>query len=333
MEMYMQKDLAKQIMPLLSLSVITSTNPLKINFRCPVCGDSRKDKYKCRAWFYEKKGNMKFGCFNCDSGNYIVPFAMEHFANVWESFRILNFQGRQNPKKPDIIESMVSKSIKYSNHSYRCVNLFDDDHEVVKYLLNRKIPRSFFKEIFYTSTWKKCADQINEGIMGEITKDYPRIVFPLRDKNGTFGLQGRDLGDHPAKYQTILSSESAIKVWGTHRVNDSKRVFILEGIIDAMFIANAIAMLGGTGDTKLLQYNDKVWVLDNEPRHKDTKKRMNKLIREGEQVLIWLRCPFKGKDVNEMVQNGASIVDINKYMWKHVYSGLMAQAKMSEWSK
>lgn len=288
----------------------------------------------CRGWLYEKKGQMKFGCFNCDSGTYITPFVKEHFPNVWDGFRIDNFKQR-NSKKVDIFDDMVSttEAIKYSDPDYKSVDKFPDTHKAVKYLLNRKIPRSFFKNIFYTSKWKKCADDICEGIMINMENDYPRLVFKLKDKNGTFGVQGRDLGNHPAKYQTILSSSEALKIWGMERVDDSKRVFILEGILDAMFIANACAMLGGSADPSIVQYDNKVWVLDNEPRHPDTKKRMNKLIRQGEQVLIWVNCPFKGKDINEMIQNGGSIIDINKYMWKNVYSGLMAKIKMSEWSK
>jgi hypothetical protein len=332
MEMFMQKDLARNVMPLLKLSKITSINPLKINFRCPACGDSKKDEFMCRGWMYENKGEMKFGCFNCSSGSYLVPFVKEYFPNVWDGFRLENFKSRTT-KKPDLLEALKPKKVLYKHSDYKCVNLLSDEHKAVQYLINRKIPRSFFKEIFYTSKWKKCANDICEGIMQNLDKDYPRIVFPLKDKDGVFGIQGRDLANHPAKYQTILSSEDAIKVWGMHRVNDSKRVFILEGILDAMFIANAIAMLGGSASPKIIPYDDKVWVLDNEPRHPDTKKRMYKLIRQGEQVLIWHNCPFKGKDINEMVQNGGSIIDINKYMWKNVYSGLMAQAKMSEWIK
>ena len=29
---------------------ITHTNPYKINFRCPICGDSQKSRSKARGW-------------------------------------------------------------------------------------------------------------------------------------------------------------------------------------------------------------------------------------------------------------------------------------------
>ena len=39
----------------------------KYNFRCPICGDSEKSKYKARAWIYEIQGKSRFHCFNCSA--------------------------------------------------------------------------------------------------------------------------------------------------------------------------------------------------------------------------------------------------------------------------
>ena len=35
------------------------------NFRCPICGDSSKNKTKARGYVYAKKGNYFFMCHNC----------------------------------------------------------------------------------------------------------------------------------------------------------------------------------------------------------------------------------------------------------------------------
>ena len=35
------------------------------NFRCPICGDSSKNKTKARGYIYEKKNNYFFMCHNC----------------------------------------------------------------------------------------------------------------------------------------------------------------------------------------------------------------------------------------------------------------------------
>jgi len=35
------------------------------NFRCPICGDSQKNKSKARGYLYQVKNNTNFKCHNC----------------------------------------------------------------------------------------------------------------------------------------------------------------------------------------------------------------------------------------------------------------------------
>ena len=35
------------------------------NFRCPICGDSEKNKNKARGYLYQVKNNTNFKCHNC----------------------------------------------------------------------------------------------------------------------------------------------------------------------------------------------------------------------------------------------------------------------------
>ncbi len=35
------------------------------NFRCPLCGDSAKDKLKARGYIFENKGDALYKCHNC----------------------------------------------------------------------------------------------------------------------------------------------------------------------------------------------------------------------------------------------------------------------------
>ena len=44
-------------------SSLKSCNNSEITFRCPICGDSKKNKLKKRGYFYRKTGT--FYCFNC----------------------------------------------------------------------------------------------------------------------------------------------------------------------------------------------------------------------------------------------------------------------------
>ena len=37
------------------------------NFRCPICGDSKKNKSKTRGYLYTIKADVNFKCHNCGS--------------------------------------------------------------------------------------------------------------------------------------------------------------------------------------------------------------------------------------------------------------------------
>ena len=75
-------------------------------------------------------------------------------------------------------------------------------------------------------------------------------------------------------------------------------------------------------------------MLDNEGRHPDTIKRMNKLIAAGEKVLFWDEAPWRSKDINDMIcKEGATPSDIEEYILENWAAGLMAQLRMSKFSK
>ena len=36
------------------------------NFRCPFCGDSKKNKTKARGWVFDRGGKTRYYCHNCN---------------------------------------------------------------------------------------------------------------------------------------------------------------------------------------------------------------------------------------------------------------------------
>ena len=44
------------------------------NFRCPICGDSKKHKNKCRGFIYEKRNKYFYRCHNCNVGTSFNKF-------------------------------------------------------------------------------------------------------------------------------------------------------------------------------------------------------------------------------------------------------------------
>ena len=47
------------------LSKFKKVKPHLYNFRCPICGDSQKNKNKARGFLYRVKTNTNYKCHNC----------------------------------------------------------------------------------------------------------------------------------------------------------------------------------------------------------------------------------------------------------------------------
>ena len=47
------------------LQKFKKVKPDLYNFRCPICGDSQKNKSKARGYIYAIKNNANYKCHNC----------------------------------------------------------------------------------------------------------------------------------------------------------------------------------------------------------------------------------------------------------------------------
>ena len=62
------------------------------NCRCPICGDSKKNKNKARGYFYQVKNNTNYKCHNCGVNISLNNFLKEidpvtHKQYVFEKFK------------------------------------------------------------------------------------------------------------------------------------------------------------------------------------------------------------------------------------------------------
>jgi hypothetical protein len=198
-----------------------------------------------------------------------------------------------------------------------------------KYLLNRKLDpdRFYFAEKF--KEWVNT--QIQTFDERSLKYEESRIIIPLLTEDGkVFGFQGRSVIPSKIKYITVILDNSIPKVYGLERIKKNERIYVTEGPFDSTFVNNAIAMCGSDISLNDLNLgNDVVYVLDNEPRNKEICSRIQKLIDNGEQVVVWPRS-ISEKDINDMVLSGHNIMDVLK---SNTYKGLEATVKFNEWKK
>lgn len=295
------------------------------NFRCPICGDSQKNKSKARGYIYLIKNNTNFKCHNCGASLSFNNFLKEldpilHKQYTLEKFKE-GFTGKNfvvEEPKLEFSKPVFKKKLNLPKAS---------TNEVAKtYLEKRKLnPDKFY-----------FADKFQEWVntqkptFSRIVKDESRIVIPLYTREGeVFGFQGRALGSNNVKYITVILDESVPKLYGLNKVDANKTVYIVEGPFDSEFVENGIAMCGADVDISSCNFNDVVYVFDNEPRNREICNRMDKIIGNGNKIVIWSKS-IQQKDINDMVIAGHNVMDVLKL---NTHSGLEAKVKFTEWKK
>ena len=319
---------------------IRATNPYKINFRCPVCGDSKKSKSKTRGWLLEdqKSQSFHFFCHNCGASLSFKNFLKSVDLLTYNEFISAKYvdkarhssQSNNTPtdelfktEKPTFVSDPLKKIKKISQLA--------PDHPVKKYIQNRKIPPNQHYRLFYAPKFVGWINSLIPNKLKETEKDHPRLIIPFVDKEGKcFGVSARGFDPNGLRYITIMFEERP-KIFGLDKVDFSKPYFVVEGGLDSLFLNNTIAMAGADGNIHGLENpQNATFVFDNEPRNKEIHKRMEKLIRDGKSVCIWPSYIHQ-KDINEMVLAG--VTDIEKIIKQNTYRGLEASLRLATWRK
>ena len=307
------------------------------NFRCPLCGDSKKQKTKTRGYFYKAKSNpnMSFMCHNCGSsmsfGNFLKTF--DH--NLYRQYQMERYkeESHTNTSKPDFSLFKTQPVFKSSSLSIPSIASLSSSHSAVKYIESRKIPKEKWNDIYYADDFLKFCDETFPDHGKNLIKEEPRIVIPFYDTNNNLiGIQGRAiLKNAKVRYITIKVDDDAPKVYGLNRVDINKTIYVVEGPFDSMFLDNAIATMDASlySIVSLLGDKDYVFVFDNEPRNKEVSKHITKTIKLGYKVCIW-PASIKEKDINDMVLAGR---DVKSIIDTHTYKDLRAELQFQQWKK
>ena len=295
------------------------------NFRCPICGDSQRNKTKARGYLYPVKNNTNFKCHNCGASLSFNNFLKELDPTLHKQYTLEKFKeghtGRNfvvEEPKFEFAKPVFKKKLDLPKASEVSI--------AREYLEKRKLnPEKFyFADKFkqWTNTQKQTFDTIG--------RDESRIIIPMYDTDSNLiGFQGRALGPNPVKYITVMLIENAPKIYGLDQINREETVYVAEGPFDSTFISNAIAMCGADADLDKWGINNRVWIYDNEPRNKEIVSRISRTIDRGERVIIW-SSSIKEKDINDMVLAGLNVMDVLK---SNTYSGLEAKIKFNNWKK
>ena len=294
------------------------------NFRCPICGDSKKNKNKTRGYIYSVKTNTNFKCHNCGASMSFSNFLKHVDAPTHKQYSLEKFKEGHTGRNFVVEEPDFKFEAPKFKKSLSIPKAFENPRSD-GYLTARKLDPSKF---YYTKKFKKFVNTI-KPTFDDTRYDEERIIIPIYYEKNLIGLQGRSIDPNPVKYITVMFDDNAPKIYGLDDVEKSEAVYVTEGPFDSTFIRNAIAMCGADADVSRWGINNPVWIYDNEPRNREIVSRIERTINNGGRVVIF-PSSIDEKDINDMVIAGH---DVQKIVECNTYSGLEAKLKFNTWKK
>ena len=294
------------------------------NFRCPICGDSQKNKSKTRGYLYAIKANVNYKCHNCGASMSLNNFIKHVDPVIAKQYAFEKFKDGHTGR------NFVTEEPIFKFEAPKFKQKLDlpkaSDNAIAKlYLEKRKLNPTKF---YYADKFKAWSNTQKETF-DSVEYDEPRIIIPLFYKDNLVGFQGRSLGPNKVKYITVMISDSAPKIYGLDEIETNSSVYITEGPFDSTFIKNSVAMCGADADVRKWGISDPVWIYDNEPRNVEIVKRISNTISKGDKIVIW-PSNIVEKDINDMGMSGHNVQELVE---SNIYNGLEANLKFNTWKR
>jgi hypothetical protein len=278
------------------------------NFRCQICGDSKKSKLKKRGYILTSKNPWIYFCHNCFYKKPVIIWLKEYHPQNYRAYIEECIRLNKNDEKVFVVKNPGLKPRKevIEVHTDKIIN---PEREHTKFF----IPILNKNSLQFTKAQQICQSRrIPEDVWTKwfvaIDGMYKnRLIIPFFDNKGKiYFYQGRALNDYMIpKYLSRSGDHNSI--YNYYNVDKSKFVNVTEGPIDSIFVENSIAMTGlKEDDHRLNDFLFKRFILDNDNAGKE---KSIKLMDLGYSVFLWeLFIKKYGlsnniKDINDAVIN------------------------------
>jgi len=130
------------------------------NFRCPLCGDSQKNKLKSRGYVYRKKNDYFYMCHNCGVSTTFYNFLKQVDDTLLKEYQLERYKngetGNNNYPKPDFDEYKQEAPKFKKALELPSIESLPEAHFAKNYVHQRRIPETFYSQLYFAE------DLINE---------------------------------------------------------------------------------------------------------------------------------------------------------------------------
>lgn len=312
------------------------------NFSCCFCGDSKTNKTKARGYIYKLKTGLAYKCHKCGHSTSLGSLLKYVDSNLYQEYTLENYKESGAPRSAhkdvdDAIPAIIHQPQVDDDVLLKLKRLdkLSLDHPAVKYVIKRKIPTKQWHLLYFCPRFIHFVNSLIPGKIKSAINEHPRLIIPYFGDDGKcFAFQGRAFGNETPKYMTIKLDDTKERIYGQERLDRQKRVYIVEGPLDSLFIPNAVAVSGSSFDTPAvhnLKQNATV-VYDNERRSPQLLKLIEKTIEQQFSICLWPDT-IEQKDINDMVKSGMTVDQIIDIIDSNTFTGPEAVLRFSTWRR
>ena len=307
------------------------------NFRCPICGDSKKSMHKKRGYFYTR--TCSFFCFNCQTSmsgwKFLQTLTRDQDISALkaEYAQIMLKRGGRNPfnafggeekKEPSVLDS-VSGGKSVIPPSWK--NLLSD--KAREYLERRLVTEAPF---LYDNAFYSCFDkQGREFILIPWIVNGCEAYYQINDFQ-KLDSAGRKYIFPPKLDKLIYNIDNVDLRY--------KKIILFEGVYDSLFVKNGVAIGGKflTNTQKELlasRYPSHrlVYSFDNDgPGFEAAAKVMEKNECQNTEFFKWFNSGETAKDVNDYVLKTGNVNAFadKSFVDSHIINMMQMKMRLAE---
>ena len=322
------------------------------NFRCPMCGDSAKNKSKKRGWILTGKTHPAFYCHNCNASLSFSAFLKAIDLTLYKEYVFELLKERSGeikelvplvPVPSRVFETPTEHNLYTQAFLSVCtpLNELPPEHPANEYIRNRLVPEEKKRLLYFIDNVQNISKIDKAGkYNNRIIDTDSRIVIPIWSKDSLIGVSCRALESKAQRRYLIFKFEEELPlIFGLYDINGKllldpkKPVYITEGGMDSLFLENAVAVNGADLKRvlKMLAGLDLRFVPDNEPRNKEIVNVYKQIIASNNSIVIFPDSVTE-KDINEAVLR-FGIYSVKCFINNNTFKGLPATLRLNEWKR